>query len=105
VARADFPQTPPLPNSPDLVGLVDAAVFHLDEATANDPSSLRPRSLSRGIVGQTPGGVDLLDKVTATARSSVTQPVRKRGLRTLVTYGTVIANFWTVQWTAGGTNT
>jgi hypothetical protein len=99
VDRVDFPQTPPLPGSPILTGFVDAAVFHLDDATANG------RSLSKGIVGQTPGGANLVDKVTATARSFVTQPVRKRGYRTLVTVGTVIANFWTVQWRVGGTNT
>lgn len=105
VDRVDFPRTPPLPGSPLLTGLVDAAAFHLDVATSNGPAGLRPRTLSRGIVGQSPGGANLVDKVTATARSFVTQPVRKRGYQTLVTFGTVIANFWTVQWPVGGTNT
>ncbi|MEU2060354.1 hypothetical protein [Streptomyces sp. NPDC013455] len=99
VDRVDVPRTPPLPGSPVLVGLVDAAVFRLDDATSNG------RTLSRRIVGRTPGGADLIAKVTATARSSVTQPVRKRGSQTLLTFGRVIANFWTVQWSAGASNT
>jgi hypothetical protein len=38
VARVDFPQTPPLPFSPVLVGLVDAAVFILNSNQVENSS-------------------------------------------------------------------
>lgn len=97
VVRVDFPQTPPLPFSPLLAGLVDAAVFTLV------PALEQGRELNSNIVGQAAPSI-LLDRITATAGPIIGHPVRKRGFVTRVTEGTVIAMNLTLQWTAGPSN-
>ncbi|PEZ06753.1 hypothetical protein CN326_09765 [Bacillus sp. AFS018417] len=103
VERIDFPQTQPLPFSPILVGLVDAAVFKLGPALEHG------RDLSPAIIGQNAPDI-LIDRITATDLSP--QPledplnplkaqVRKRGFKTRVTEGRIIESYATYQWTAG----
>jgi hypothetical protein len=99
VIRSDFPQTPPLPLSAVLVGLVDAAVFTLDGANAQGRAA---SPLIASEIGQQPA---LIDKVTATALPTVGQEVRKRGATTRLTGGIVISSFVTCQWAAGPSNT
>jgi hypothetical protein len=84
VLRSDFPNTPPLPFSPLLVGLVDAAVFQLQGAVKAG------RTRSAAIAGETPQPPSLIDKVTATAWPGKVQRVQKRGFQTRVTHGTVV---------------
>jgi hypothetical protein len=97
VVRVDFPQTPPLPFSPVLAGLVDAAVITLV------PALNQGRDLSSNIAGQFAPAI-LLDRVTATALPIAGRPVRKRGFVTRVTEGKIIDANLTVQWTAGPPN-
>ena len=97
VVRVDFPQTPPLPFSPVLVGLVDAAVFTLV------PALEQGRDLSPSIAGQFAPAL-LVDRITATALPFAGQPVRKRGFVTRLTEGRIIDAMLTVPWTAGPPN-
>lgn len=98
VVRVDFPQTPPLPFSPLLVGLVDAAVFTLV------PALEQGRSLSSNMIGQD-SPTTLIDRITATDIPTVGHFVRKRGFVTRLTEGVIIGSFLTFQWTAGPPNT
>ncbi len=103
VVRSDAPHTPPLPFSPILVGMVDAAVVSLGAATG--PASAPPRTLSRAIADQGPGQPPLVTAVTG--RSVVTPGVtrlRKRGFVTGVTHGLALARYFTLPWSPGGPN-
>lgn len=97
VVRVDFPQTPPLPFSPILVGLVDAAVFTLV------PALEYGRTLSSEIVDQDPPAI-LIDRITATAWCKKGEGVCKRGFRTRLTKGFVIDVNCAHQWMAGPSN-
>ena len=65
VVRVDFPQTPPLPFSPLVVGLVDAAVFSLV------PALTQGRTLSPHIIDNDAPAI-LVDRVTAVNSASGT---------------------------------
>jgi hypothetical protein len=97
VVRVDFPQTPPLPFSPILAGLVDAAVFTLV------PALNQGRDLSSNIIGQDAPTI-LVDRITATGSPTVGHFVRKRGFVTRLTEGVIIGANLTLQWTAGPPN-
>jgi len=104
VVRAEFPQTPPLPLSPVLVSMIDAAVLSLDPATA--ATAVPARILSRSIAGLGPGLPPLVPAVTATSVPDPGQTrVRKRGFVTGPTAGLIVGCNMTVRWTPGGTNT
>jgi hypothetical protein len=103
VKRIDFPRTQPLPFSPILTGLTDAAVFKLDPATEHG------RSMSRAIKGQNTSDI-LIDRITGTEwppqpmddpLNPLKAQVRKRGFRTRVTEGRIIEIFTSRRWTAG----
>jgi hypothetical protein len=98
VTRFDFPHNPPLPSSPVLVGLVDAAVFTLDEAQSQG------RTLSPRIVSDSGKLPNLIDKLDGVGTLALGQQVRKRGFRTRLTTGFVVGIFSTFQWTAGPAN-
>ena len=88
VVRAEFPQTPPLPSSPVLVSMVDAAVMSLAAATT------ARRTLSRSIADQGFGLPPLVTAVTATsAPIAGLSRVRKRGFVTGTTAGLVIGRY------------
>ncbi|GEM_PF-940308 len=100
VVRVDFPQTQPLPFSPVLVGLCDAAVFTLI------PALNQGRTLSQAIIGQNPPAI-LIDRITATALATelpIGIEIRKRGFSTLLTEGRIIGASTDFQWTAGPIN-
>jgi hypothetical protein len=97
VVRVDFPQTPPLPFSPLLAGLVDAAVFTLV------PALEQGRNLTSNIIGQDAPTI-LLDRITATDHPTVGHSVHKRGFVTRLTEGVIIATHLTTLWEPGGPN-
>jgi hypothetical protein len=99
VARVDFPHTPPLPGSPLLLGLTDAAVISLTNAMNQG------RALSPAVVGQDIQQLNLVDRITASDWSQIGQKVRKRGAVTRVTSGFVLGVQLSAQWTAGPANT
>ena len=98
VIRVAFPQTPTPTFPPMFVGAADAAVFTLDEAVSHG------RTLSAKVVSDSGLPPNLVDRVTATARFTPGQSVRKRGFQTRVTKGFIVGVFTTVQWTAGPAN-
>lgn len=100
VVRAEFPR--PIPG---VVGAIvsdaDAAVFKLDEATAQ---SVAQRPPSPAIVGDAPLGPNLIDAVKATAEPFAGQQVRKRGFVTQLRTGFVLSTHAMCPWIPGGPN-
>lgn len=104
VVRVAFPDTPPLPFSTIRVGLSDGGVFRTNGAAAQQ------RGVSRAIANQGLGFPDLIPAVTATAKPTLFQAVRKRGFTTGLTSGgiwgaQVVGKWLTVNWPTGGPNT
>ncbi|MET7802393.1 hypothetical protein [Streptomyces decoyicus] len=102
VERVDFPQTAPLPFSPILAGMSDAALIHLDVAAAAG------RLPSPAIADQGSGQPNLVGAVTATADLNapgwLPHRIRKRGFATGPTNGLAYHRFLTVNWEPGGPN-
>lgn len=98
VVQVDFPRTPPLPFSPLLVGLVDAAVFTLV------PALEQGLTLSPEIVDQDDPTI-LVDLITATDWPILGEDVCKRGFASRQTRGRIVTPRITHQWSAGTSNT
>ncbi|MEV6117677.1 hypothetical protein AB0L59_35710 [Streptomyces sp. NPDC052109] len=101
VARVTFPQDHPLPDSPVVVGLVDAALVQLDVA-----ANFGQRLPSPAIADQGIGQPNLVDSVTdiSDLNFSLPHPVRKRGQVTGPTHGRLVTRFLTLSWPDGGKN-
>jgi hypothetical protein len=81
-----------------VVSDMDAAVFRLDELSANG------RTTSPAIVGKDALGANLIDAVKATRFPVNKMKVRKRGITTLLTFGTVTCTSFHCCWQPGGKN-
>lgn len=94
VQKVSFPNTPVTVGiGPVFVGLVDAAVFSLDEAFGHN------RTVSRSVMGQDEQDPPLASAVTGTAQATVTDTeVSKRGAITRVTHGRVVAPYMSTPW-------
>jgi hypothetical protein len=104
VATVDFPNTPPLPASPVVVGTTDSAVFRTDGAAAQQRGVSRAIADDKGL-----GFPDMVPAVTATAEPAIFGPVRKRGFQTRLTKGSVsgaqiVGKWLTEPWVPGGPN-
>lgn len=94
VIRAEMPRPDPLVAGA-IVSDLDAAVFALDTAAQHG------RAIVTAIVGEEPGGANLVDGVTRVDEPRLNQVVRKRGFRSHVTKGIVDCLHATVCWKPG----